>query len=203
MSVITPVQHCCGLPMLSKGMVKQAKHKVSANIARWGALLDSVDHIVVTCSSCGLSLMQEWAYLLDHAAVDKVREKVIHISRLVNGLPERLDLKPAAMKLAYHYPCHLKIQPDPESSVRMLATIDGISVVPIDTHCCGIAGSWGMSAAHYDLSAEIGRDLITKLTDCGADAGVTDCPTCRLQMEHFSSLPIKHPIEIVSDLIAD
>ena len=203
MTVVTPAQHCCGLPMLSKGMVKQARQKIIANINKWGTLLDSVEYVVVTCSSCGLSLLQEWSYLFDHPAVEKIRQKMIHISDLVNVQDKRLDLKPAEMSLAYHYPCHLKLQSNPDSSVRMLSNIEGISILPLDTHCCGIAGSWGMSAANYELSAEIAQDLNDKLSNCNAVAGVTDCPTCRLQMEHFASLPIRHPIEVVSELITE
>ena len=201
MTVVTPVQHCCGLPMLSKGMVKQAKRKVIANLSKWGTVLDSVEHLVVTCSSCGLSLLQEWSYLSGHPAIEKIKQKMIHISRLVNTHYRQLDLMPTALTLAYHYPCHLKIQPDPDSSVRMLNNIEGISVIPMDTNCCGIAGSWGMSAANYGLSAEIAQDLNDKLSNSNAVAGVTDCPTCRMQMEHFSSLPIRNPIEVVSELL--
>jgi Fe-S oxidoreductase len=128
---------------------------------------------------------------------------MIHVSRLVNTHHRQLDLKTTEMTLAYHYPCHLKIQPEPDSSVRMLNDIEGISVIAMDTNCCGIAGSWGMSAANYGLSAEIGQQLNNKLSNCDAVAGVTDCPTCRMQMEHFSSLPIRHPIEVLSELLTD
>ena len=83
----------------------------------------------------------------------------------------------------------------------MLSLINGMTVIPIDTHCCGIAGSWGMSAMNYDLSAQIARNMIEGLSASGADFGVTDCPTCRIQMEHFASIPIKHPIEIVCECL--
>lgn len=51
MSVQTQSQHCCGLPLLNKGMVRQARQKALANLSQWVHLLDRVDHIVVTCSS--------------------------------------------------------------------------------------------------------------------------------------------------------
>jgi Fe-S oxidoreductase len=102
------------------------------------------------------------------------------------------------LQLAYHVPCHLRIQPDPKASVDLLAGLDGIQIQPLETHCCGMAGSWGMTADHYDLSRTIGDDLIGQLNRSGADYGVTDCPTCRLQMEEFTDLPIRHPVEIVA-----
>ena len=105
------------------------------------------------------------------------------------------------MHLAYHYPCHLKVQPDADCSVQMLAEIEGLQVRPLATHCCGMAGSWGMAARHFDLSVAIADDLIGQLGTSGAEIGVTDCPTCRLQMEQLGSKPVRHPIEIVADRI--
>ena len=38
MTVLTPKQHCCGLPMLTKGMVQQARERIEANFLSWGRL---------------------------------------------------------------------------------------------------------------------------------------------------------------------
>jgi len=199
MTVYLPQQHCCGLPMLSKGMAKDARGKIGQNLKKWGGLVETVDHIVVTCSSCGLSLMQEWAYLAGRRAADPVKSKVIHISRLIHRSIERLELNPGLGRVAYHMPCHLKIQPDPQSSLKMLSRVPGLTVENIDSHCCGMAGSWGMSADNVDLSMEIGADLMAKFDATGAATGVTDCPTCRIQMEQMGDLPIRHPVEIVAE----
>jgi Fe-S oxidoreductase len=201
MTVLAPEQHCCGLPLLSKGMVDNARDKIKQNIQKWGALVDEVEAIVVTCSSCGLSLMQEWGYLLGEGAVREIQEKIIHISRLVLREQHRLRFKPADLKVTYHHPCHLKVQPESDSSVRMLSGISGITVAELETHCCGMAGSWGMATEHFHLSRQIGRDMIEKLTASGGTIGATDCPTCRMQMEQFSNKPIRHPVEIVADFL--
>ena len=103
--------------------------------------------------------------------------------------------------MLFRSPCHLKIQNDPNSSVQLLAGIEGVSVQDLKSHCCGMAGSWGLAADHYDLSKQIGSDMIAKLNDATASVGVTDCPTCRMQMEHFSDKEIKHPVEIIYDCL--
>lgn len=203
MTVITPEQHCCGLPMLSKGMIDAARDRIEQNLNQWGSLMDKVDSIVVTCSSCGLSLMQEWGYLMGGKPVEEIQKKIIHISRLVARHQQNLQSQTPHLKVAYHFPCHLKIQPDPDSSVKMLKRINGISVETLQTNCCGMAGSWGLSKANYHLSRQIGQDMIEKLTLSDATVGVTDCPTCRIQMEQFSDKPIRHPVEIVADLLED
>lgn len=199
LEVLTPGQHCCGLPMLSKGMIAGARKKVRKNLLSWGQQLTSVDAVIVTCSSCGLALSEEWKALSDHPLLETLRRKLVHISAFVHRNKDRLRLKPGAAALAYHTPCHLRIQADPDSSIRLLGLLEGATVKPLDTHCCGMAGSWGMMADHFELSRRIGNDLIRKLHDAGVETGVTDCPTCRLQMTQFSTLPIRHPIEIIAD----
>jgi Fe-S oxidoreductase len=199
MEVHLPRQYCCGLPLLSKGMARAAREKIEANLRQWGRQAAQADAIVVTCSSCGYALQEEWTALVDPATVAAVRDKTIHISRLVNRFRDRLHAAGPPLELAYHTPCHLRIQADPASSVDMLDALEDVHVRPLQTHCCGMAGSWGMTAAHYALSRTIGEDLIGQLDRSGAHYGVTDCPTCRMQMEEFSDLPIRHPVEIVAE----
>jgi len=198
LAVSMPAQHCCGLPLLSKGMARAARARINANLRQWSKQAAEADAIVVTCSSCGYALQREWSFMIDPTTVAAIRQKTIHISRLVNRFRDRLHTDGPPLALAYHAPCHLKIQEDPGASVNMLSSLDKVRVRPLSTHCCGMAGSWGMTAAHYDLSRTIGDDLIGQLNRSGADYGVTDCPTCRLQMEEFTDLPVRHPVEIVA-----
>jgi FAD/FMN-containing dehydrogenase/Fe-S oxidoreductase len=197
-TVLTPKQHCCGLPMLAKGMVRQARESIDANLLSWGRLIESVDYLAVSCSSCGLALMQEWRYLEDSVFVQRVREKLIHISRLINHYSDRLQTEPSRMRLFYHAPCHLKAQPEPDSSIQLLSGLNGAVIEHPATPCCGMAGAWGLSADHFDLSLAIGSDMLKQLNASRADAGVTDCPTCAMQMSQFSVKPIRHPVEIIA-----
>jgi len=194
-----PAQACCGLPQLSKGMAAGARQKVRRNLNSWQKLLGRVDHIVVTCSSCGFALMKDWECVLpDEKLAGQISAKTIHISHLLNQHRERLMLNPQPVKLAYHHPCHLRIQPHNQSSLTLLASIPGVDLYDLNSHCCGIAGSWGMIAKNYDLSKTIGQPMIAKLNTSGARWGVTDCPTCQMQMEHLGHLPVRHPIEVVA-----
>jgi Fe-S oxidoreductase len=180
-------------------MLKEATAKIGQNQDKWQAVVDKVDHIVVTCSSCGFALMEDWQALLDNAFTASVRNKIIHISTLLNNYFDRLEFDPCDLKVSYHAPCHLKIQNDPNSSIQLLSRIPGVALQDLKSHCCGMIGSWGLAADHYDLSKQIGSDMIAKLNGSAASVGVTDCPTCRMQMEDFSDKEIKHPVEIVRD----
>jgi FAD/FMN-containing dehydrogenase/Fe-S oxidoreductase len=196
-AVHLPPQYCCGLPQLSKGLAAAARRAVRRNLNGWQALLDRVDHIVVTCSSCGYALMQDWSYLMGARAAAQVAAKTIHISRLIHQHGGLTIRGKTPLRLAYHHPCHLRIQPAADSTIRLLKAIQGLEFSDLQSHCCGIAGSWGMLARNYGLSKTIGTPMIQRLNASGADYGVTDCPTCQMQMEHLGRLPIRHPVEIV------
>jgi FAD/FMN-containing dehydrogenase/Fe-S oxidoreductase len=218
MTVYTPDQHCCGLPMLSKGMVSQTRKKIAANLEKWEKILRIADYITVTCSSCGYALMKDWAYAADGPAIRMVQEKMIHITRLISLYFDRLPLIPGTGRIAYHAPCHLKIQPYPECSLHLLRRIPGLEVQDLNSNCCGMIGTWGMTTRNYGLSQAISSGMIENLNRFAAPVqtsqgsktsdvlrncfGVTDCPTCRMQMQQFSNKPIRHPVEILAGLPA-
>jgi Fe-S oxidoreductase len=201
MTVVAPPSHCCGLPQFSKGMIAAARKKIAANLRQWGAMIEPIDYVVVTCSSCGHALAETWADVEPGQRVKTIGAKLIHISRLVNRFADRLHLHPAGESVAYHAPCHLRIQPEPECSVSMMRRIPGLGVTPISGHCCGMAGSWGLAAANYELSRRIGAAMIQGFNGSACDVGATDCPTCRMQMRAFSKKPVYHPIQIIADAI--
>ncbi len=192
-----PPQFCCGLPQLSKGLTAAARRAVRRNLQGWGRLLAEVDYVAVTCSSCGYALMQDWSYLLDQRQAAQVAAKTTHISHLIQTHGQALPLGAVPRTLAYHQPCHLRLQAQAASSLHLLRQVPGARLIDLQGHCCGMAGSWGLLARNYDLSTTIGADMAHKLAASGADLGVTDCPTCQMQMEHLGRQPIRHPVEIV------
>ncbi len=197
-----PPQYCCGLPHVSKGMAEDARRKVRQNLSHWQRLLDEIDHIVVSCSSCGFALMKDWGYLIeDRLLAERISSKTVHISKLLQACRDRLVFKETPGKFIYHQPCHLRIQPDSDCSSELLSTIPGVELVDTKNHCCGMAGSWGMMAGNYDLSTDIGAPMAERINRSGARCSVTDCPTCQIQMEHMGNLPVRHPVEIVSSAL--
>lgn len=199
-TVLLPDQHCCGIPHLSKGMADNARIKIEDNLKNWGGLLDEIDVIVVSCSSCGLSLIKEWGYYMGGELVERVKRMTVHVSELINNEMGKL---PAAegLSAAYHTSCHMKLMPAPEATWKMLSSIDGLNAVKLKSGCCGMAGSWGLSSKHYEESMAIGSDMLNNLESSGCTICVTDCPTCEMQLKHMSDKPVFHPVEIVDKIL--
>jgi len=56
-----------------------------------------------------------------------------------------------------------------------------------------------MKKSNYDISMKIGRHLFAELKKSRCDFGLTECSTCKLQMEHgMPGLEVKHPLEIIA-----
>ena len=199
--VVTPKQHCCGIPHLSKGLAKDARNQIKKNLKEWGNLIDQVDYIVSACSSCTLSLTKEWLYYQNDEVTQKIKDKTIFVMDLIENHINEIDLKENNMSLAYHMPCHKKLLKNANSSINVLKKLPGVETDKLNTGCCGMAGSWGMSAKNYDLSVKIGSPMVDKLNESKASIGVTECPTCTMQLEHLGKKKIMHPVEVVDKCI--
>jgi Fe-S oxidoreductase len=202
-TVHVPQQGCCGLPAVSKGMTAAARRQVNRHIASWRRLIHRVDAVAVTCSSCGYALMKDWRYLADGAVVEAVARKTVHISRLIRDHQDRISTAFLDKVVAYHQPCHLRLQQASRSSVELLAETPGLTLIDLQSHCCGMAGSWGLAAENQALSRTIGTQMATRLAASGADWAVTDCPTCEMQMRHLGSVPVCHPVEVIREAVLD
>lgn len=199
--VVTPAQHCCGIPHLSKGLAKDTRSQIKKNLKEWGSLIDQVDYIVSACSSCTLSLTKEWLYYQNDEITQKIRDKTIFIMDLVEKHIDEVEVVENNITLGYHIPCHMKLLKNPASTQNVLKKLNGVTVDDLKSGCCGMAGSWGMSAKNYDLSIKIGKPMVDKLMASSCSAGITECPTCSMQMEHLGSKEVMHPIEVVDKCI--
>ena len=76
--------------------------------------------------------------------------------------------------------------------------IPGVTVERIDRGCCGIAGTYGFQKAKYELSLAIGEPMLDAFRQSGADAGLTECSTCRMQIEHAAGKNTIHPAKLLA-----
>ena len=83
--------------------------------------------------------------------------------------------------------------------LKLLRRIPEAEVIDPDAGCCGMAGSFGYEAEHYEISRLVGEQrLLPAVRQAGADTVVV-APgfSCRLQIEHFTDRQAIHPAEIL------
>ena len=80
-----------------------------------------------------------------------------------------------------------------------------LKVSEVDSGCCGMAGSFGFEAEHYDLSEKIGGQRLFPAVEAAspqteiAVSGVS----CRQQIGHFTGRRPKHVVEILRDALRE
>jgi Fe-S oxidoreductase len=111
---------------------------------------------------------------------------------------ERYEPPRLARTAVVHGHCHHK-------SLMRMADVEpllaraGIDCEVLDSGCCGLAGSFGYEAEHYDISMQIGeRVLLPAVRNAPADAlVVADGFSCREQITHATGRRALHLAEVL------
>jgi Fe-S oxidoreductase len=89
------------------------------------------------------------------------------------------------------------------AATALLARVPGASIVDPDAGCCGMAGSFGYTTDHYEISRAIGeRRLLPIARALAADAVLVASGTsCRQQIADFTGVRALHAAELVQNLL--
>nr|WP_255592634.1 FAD-binding and (Fe-S)-binding domain-containing protein [Bordetella sp. BOR01] len=180
---------CCGRTYLSAGMVDQAKAEARRVVEALRPFVARDVPIVGLEPSCLLSLRDEFLVMgLGEDAQALSRHAYLFEEFLANELKAgRLDLKlnPLPQKHALlHGHCHQKAYDAVKPAQQILALIPELKVELIESSCCGMAGSFGYEASHYETSMKMAElSLLPAVRKAGADTLlVADGTSCRHQI---------------------
>lgn len=206
-SVEVPPEACCGIPALANGDSPQLMSDLRRNVEAFASKVENGASIVTACASCGHMLKAEYPRLLheDPQVAGLARSISEHTYDLAEFLLEfgpKPELHPVQLRLAYHAPCHLKAQGIGRPWLRILRAIPGIQVEEMAAECCGMAGTFGFKQEKYQVSMDIGEELFGAIRTYRPDLGVSECGTCRMQIEHGTGIEALHPVEILQRALA-
>jgi glycerol-3-phosphate dehydrogenase subunit C len=102
---------------------------------------------------------------------------------------------------AYHAPCHARNQGLARQAVETFRDVDGVVIEDVGDSCSGISGTYGWKAEKYDVSMAIGEEMFEHMEGAEGEVGMTECPTCAMQMEHGTGYEIRHPLELLEDAL--
>ncbi|KKI42181.1 glycerol-3-phosphate dehydrogenase [Obesumbacterium proteus] len=194
-------EKCCGVPLIANGFIEQAKKQARVNAeSLTDAVIGKGIPVVATSSTCAFTIRDEYPHVLD-VDTTQVREHVElatrYLYRLLDGGRE-LKLKSTPMKIAYHTPCHMEKMGWTPYTLALLQMIPGVELAVLDSQCCGIAGTYGFKKENYETSQGIGAGLFRQIEESGVDLVVTDCETCKWQIEMSTSKKCEHPISLLA-----
>ncbi|UJF17260.1 anaerobic glycerol-3-phosphate dehydrogenase subunit C [Vibrio sp. SS-MA-C1-2] len=200
-------EKCCGVPLIANGFFDKAKKNAEFNVAQMEkATSNSSMPILSTSSTCSFTLQQEYPHVLE---VDnsKVVDKIEYMSSFM--LREFMSgnqpkLKPVNKKVLYHIPCHLERSGQVIFTTELIKMIPGVELVILDSQCCGSAGTYGFKEENYETSMKIGETIFETIKHSKeADLIITDCETCKWQLEENSHLEAIHPMSLMAMAIDD
>ena len=206
--VASPRLTCCGMPALDGGDVALARKKAQANVAALAPWVERGYKVAVINPTCSLMIRQEYLELLDDPADRATFEKAKALSAATRDLSEFLfELRQAgAFKedfkstpngtVAYHAPCHLRMQNVGFRGRDLMRRIPGLTPRLVQ-ECCGHDGTWAMKKEYFALALKNGQKAFDGMGEAGAELWTTDCPLAAIQFEQACGKKPLHPVEVL------
>jgi FAD/FMN-containing dehydrogenase/Fe-S oxidoreductase len=199
--VVVPEQRCCGIALITMGAERSVRADAERNVATLLQLVDRGFTIVASAPSCGLALIEDYPRILGTGDARRVAGRTLDIHQYLWRLylrgQLRTDFRAVPISVVYHNACHSVAQGIAEEPIRLLQLIPGVEVRPIEDSCCGIAGTYGMRAENYDRAMAIGDPLFREIDRTRAQAILTGCGTCNIQIAGGVRRPVVHPMAIL------
>ena len=197
---------CCGRPLISQGLLNEAKALAARNTAALLPIADLGRPLVFFEPSC-LSAIREDAPALLRGEAQRQAKRVADTSVLFEEFldrvwPARFALGPGPTTILLHGHCHQKAMGLLAPASSLLARIPGATVVDLNAGCCGMAGSFGYVRDHFDVSRAIGerRLLPAARAQTPGSVLVASGVSCRHQIEDFAGTRAVHPAELLHSL---
>lgn len=192
-----------GRPCLSKGLVAGARRAAERTVAALAPFVERGLPVVGLEPSSLLTLRDEYLHLLpDDGRARALADHALTFEEFVDGLAEQRDLRPFFIgeprEVLLHGHCHQKALVGTGPARRVLA-LPGYRVTEVDSGCCGMAGSFGYEAEHYELSMQMGeRRLLPAVRETPAETIIVTAGTsCRQQITHGSGRVALHPAQVL------
>jgi glycolate oxidase iron-sulfur subunit len=197
--VILKGEVCCGAPMRSLGLEREASELAHKNIGLFKKL--RVEATISLCPTCTMVMRNQYPLIVGDSVTSITDVNEFFAKR---GITDGLEMPEQIV--TYHDPCHLSfglgIRKEPR---EVLSAIDGIRLAEMAgaEECCGFGGFF--STLFKDLSIDIGKKKLDSIRDTQAKTVVTSCPGCIMQIEDIlrssdvSAIQIKHVVEVVEE----
>jgi len=197
---------CCGRSFLAAGLVDKARHEARRTLDAVAAHVAAGTPVVGLEPSCLLTLRDEFPAILPGTEATALAERAqlfeefVHCERAAG----RFELKLAPMEgrsALLHGHCHQKAFDAIGAAAKALQLIPGLTVETFDSTCCGMAGSFGYEAEHYEMSLKIGElGVLPKMRAAPAETLLAANGTsCRHQIADTVGREARHVVRILDD----
>jgi FAD/FMN-containing dehydrogenase/Fe-S oxidoreductase len=201
---------CCGRTYLASGMIDEARAEARRMLESLLPYIKKGVPIVGLEPSCLLGLRDEFKSMLPGDDTDALADlaqtfEEFLVREKAAGRLE-LDLNFITAKSAFvHGHCHQKSFGVMPAVNEVLSWVPGLEVNTIQSSCCGMAGTFGYEARHFDVSQKMAEEsLLPAVRAAGEDAlVVADGTSCRHQIRDGANREALHVARVLADAITD
>lgn len=199
---VPTAQVACGMAPLAQGDVDYARESLRQNVRVFADLAREGYAILCSEPTAALFFKQDAQRLLDDPDVQVVANQVEEFTSYlwnlhVQGLL-KTDFHPLKIRVGQHVPCHLKSLGQPLATASLLNLIPSLELEALTDSCSGMAGTYGVKAANFELSKLIGQPMLSHLEKSTITMGTTECSACRIQMEDSGTKKTLHPAQLLA-----
>ncbi|GAB3668144.1 FAD-binding and (Fe-S)-binding domain-containing protein [Halopiger thermotolerans] len=186
-----------GRPAFSKGFLERARETAAENVEALAPRVADGWDVVVVEPSDAVMFQSDYLDLLDDEAADTLASGTYGVCEYLDTfrLDEEIEFDAPAETLTYHGHCHQKSTAKDHHAVGVLRRA-GYAVDPLDSGCCGMAGSFGYEAEHASMSDAIADILYEQVAESDGDRVVAPGASCRTQLEGRPGADEKPPTPI-------
>jgi FAD/FMN-containing dehydrogenase/Fe-S oxidoreductase len=203
--VVLPGHWCCGRPMISKGLVDQARAAAAATVAKLAPFAKAGIPVIGLEPSCLSALIDDYLALLpDNEDAKAVAQVAVtfeeFVAKLADDPDAALPLSPQATHILLHGHCHQKALIGTAAVKKALGMLgEETHVTEVDSGCCGMAGAFGYETEHYDVSMAMAERKLLPAVRATGDRGLVVAAgvSCRQQIKHGSGKQALHPAEVI------
>ncbi|TXI18741.1 MAG: DUF3501 family protein [Nitrosomonas sp.] len=178
---------CCGMPKLELGDLEAVEALKNKNIPPLLKLAQEGYAIISAVPSCTLMYKQELPLLFPHdEAVQTVAAAMFdpfeYLSlRNQDGLL-KTDFKNPLGSVAYHIPCHQRVQNIGKKTRDILQLIPDTTIRTVE-RCSGHDGTWGVKSEFFADSMKVGRPVFKQMAAANPDYISSDCAIAARHIE--------------------
>jgi Fe-S oxidoreductase len=181
---------CCGRTYLASGMVDDAKAKAREVMESLAPFADRSIPVVGLEPSCLLTMRDEMLSMGFGDVARRIADNSLLFEEFLareiasGALAEfKAKLKPLDKRVLLHGHCHQKAFGVVSPIVQVLKLIPGVEPEVIESSCCGMAGSFGYEASHYDVSMQMAElSLLPAVRKYPGAIVIADGTSCRHQI---------------------
>ena len=204
---------------MSKGLLRMARGFAETNVRQLADLVSKDKPLIGIEPSAILSFRDEYPVLVRAEMRAKATELAANVLMFDEFFQQQVDAGKISKDqfasydgdaghgktIRLHGHCHQKALASLKPTIQMLQLPVGNRVRIIAAGCCGMAGSFGYEAEHYEVSMQIGELVLFPAVRAEPESSLIAAPgtSCRHQIADGTGRVALHPVQIMRDCLKE